>query len=811
MPTPSQIDEQIQLERDAIAQGLKRLHKNTRDLESKDYASASVYGAASIDTLLPLVVERIEATTSRIKEGKTGAAFAEIQKYLADVEPLAAAAIAVKITFDKIFSYKDKSNQAVNVCDSIGLAVEHECQMRHYEREAPGLLRVLKDNYWHRSIGTDQKVVVIRTLMNRYNVKQWDAWGRANRIKLGGWLLDCIMQSSNWFTKNMQQEGRKRVQYVIPTPEFLEIKDSVMRDAELFSPLAWPMLIEPNDWDHDRQGGYILNEVMRGHDMVRRGDPTCIQGDKPLEFLNKIQKVAYRLNPFIVGVAEELDRLERAVGKFLPIIHHELPPKPVDIEENEESRHTYRRACAEVHNLQAQEFRKSCRTRMTMEAVARFKDSDKFYIPWSFDYRGRAYPIPAFLTPQDTDFGKSLLKFADESYVTPESEEWLAFQVATTYGFDKETIEYRWDWVKNNTHLISCVACDPILHIHEWEAADEPWQFLSACDEYYHCVLKRDRHFTSAMIATDATCSGLQILAGLARDKNTAKLVNVLPSDRPQDAYKVVAEQASPHCPKSIQPYMDRKTVKRVVMTVPYNAKPFSNRGYIREALKEKGVKIDKDDLTKTVVAVRNAMDEIVPGPMAVMSWIENAVTEVIKSGPGEWKKVKVKNPDWEEGSDLPKTITKLRWIYTLPSISWTTPSGFVVTQKLMKKQTVEVELQLMGRCKLTVAVDDSEENDLQHHRNATAPNLIHSLDASLLHFSALRFDAPIALIHDSVLCRATDMYSLSAIVRETYMHLFAEHDYLRDFAHQIEAKTEPPIIGDLKPESVIKSLYFFC
>ena len=779
MPTPAQIDEQIQLERDAIAQGLKKLHKNTRDLEGKDYASATVYGAASIDTLLPLVVARIEATTNRIKEGKTGAAFVEIQKYLADVEPLAAAALAVKITFDKVFSYKEKSNQAVNVCDSIGLAVEQECQMRHYEREAPGLLKKLKDNYWHRSIGTQQKVVVIRTLMNRYDVKQWDAWGRSNRIKLGGWLLDCIMQSSGWFTKNMQQQGRKRVQYVIPTPEFLEIKDAVMRDAELFSPLAWPMLIEPNDWENDRQGGYILNEVMRGHDMVRRGDPTCIQGDKPLDFLNKIQKVAYRLNPFIVGVAEELDRLERAVGKFLPIIHHELPPKPVDIEENEESRHTYRRTCAEVHNLQAQEFRKSCRTRMTMEAVARFKDRDKFYIPWSFDYRGRAYPIPAFLTPQDTDFGKSLLMFADGSYMTPEAEDWLAFQVATTYGLDKSPMAERLEWVKNNTHLISCVASDPILHIHEWEAADEPWQFLAACDEYYHCVLKCDRHFTRAMIATDATCSGLQILAGLARDKNTAKLVNVLPSDKPQDAYKVVANTAAPYVPKSIQPYMDRKTVKRVVMTVPYNAKPFSNRGYIKDALKEKGVEIDKDDLTKTVVAVRNAMDEVVPGPMAVMSWIESEVSKAIDRGKTE--------------------------------LTWTTPSGFVVTQKLMKKQTVQVELQLMGRCKLTVAVDDSDKVDKQHHKNATAPNLIHSLDASLLHFSALRFDAPIALIHDSVLCRATDMSSLSAIVRETYMHLFAEHDYLRDFAHQIGAETEPPIIGDLEPESVIESTYFFC
>jgi len=779
LPTPAEIDEQIQLERDAISQGLKRLHKNTYDLEKKSYASATVYGAASIDTLLPLVVARIEDTTNRIKEGKTGAAFKEIQQYLTDVEPLAAAALAVKLTFDKVFSYKDKSNQTVNVCDAIGLAVEQECQMRQYETHAPGLVHVLKENYWHRSIGTQQKIVVIRTLMNRYDVKQWDAWGRANRIKLGGWLLDCIMQSSGWFTKNMQQEGRKRVHYIVPTPEFLEIKDAVMRDAELFSPLAWPMLIEPNNWTHEKCGGYILNEVMRGHDMVRRGDPTCIQGERPIEFLNRIQKVAYRLNPFTVGVAEELDRLERAVGKFLPIIHHDLPPKPVDIADNKEARHSYNRQAAAVYNLQAQEFKKSCRTRMTMEAVQRFKSKDKFFIPWSFDYRGRAYPIPAFLTPQDTDFGKSLLSFAEAAYMTPEAEDWLAFQVATTYGLDKATMQDRLDWVKNNTHIISCVASDPILHIHKWEAADEPWQFLSACDEYYHCVLKCDRHFTSLPVATDATCSGLQILAGLAKDKNTASLVNVLPSDKPQDAYAVVARTATPFCPNSIRNYMDRKVVKRVVMTVPYNAKPFSNRGYIKDALLEKGIEIDKDDLTKTVEAVRNAMDEVVPGPMAVMSWIEEEVAKAI---------------------DLGKT-----------ELTWSTPSGFVVTQKLMKKDTIRIALQLMGDCKLTVATQDSDEVDKQHHKNATAPNLIHSLDASLLHFSALAFNAPIALIHDSVLCRATDMSVLSAVVRETYMHLFAEHNYLQDFADQIGAETDPPIIGDLEPSSVIDSTYFFC
>ena len=118
---------------------------------------------------------------------------------------------------------------------------------------------------------------------------------------------------------------------------------------------------------------------------------------------------------------------------------------------------------------------------------------------------------------------------------------------------------------------------------------------------------------------------------------------------------------------------------------------------------------------------------------------------------------------------------------------------------------------QLLGRVDIQIATGDSDKVDGSHHRNATAPNLIHSLDASILHLTALKFDAPIALIHDSVLCRATDMSDLSAIVRETYMRIFAEQDYLTSFAQQIGAETEPPIIGTLKPESVIYSTYFFC
>tara|TARA_B100000530_G_scaffold171302_1_gene108134 strand:- start:3 stop:2339 length:2337 start_codon:yes stop_codon:yes gene_type:complete len=778
MATPAQIDEQIQLEREQIRQGLKELRRNTRKLEEKEYASAAVYGVASVQTLIPLLVEEITKTTDRIYERTTGHKLKEIHQYLRDVEAEAAAAIAAKVTMDKVFSPKKASSQLQNVADAIGTALENECMMRHYERHVPGLLHTLKENYWHRSIGTHQKVVVIRTLMNKADVPHWQAWGIANRIRIGTWLLDCICKASGWFERDLRREGRKTYTYIIPTKVFADQKEQIMGTAELFSPCAWPMLIEPNDWTNERAGGYLLNEVMRGHDMVRRS-PTLIQGETPIAFLNQIQKVAYTLNPFIVKVAETLLEKQIEVGKFVPIVELPLPPKPVDIAENKEARKVYRRKAAEVMNINAQAYQRSCRTRMTMNAVKIFKDKKKFFVPFSFDYRGRCYPVPAFLTPQDTDFGKSLLKFYEQAYVTPDAEGWLAFQCATTFGLDKATMRERLNWTEANQDRIKRVATDPIGNLSDWADADEPWTFLAACDEYYHCVIQCDRSHTSLPVAVDATCSGLQILAGLAKDASTARLVNVLPSDRPQDAYKVIAEEAEPHCPAVIRPHMDRKTTKRTVMTVPYNAKPFSNRGYIREALKDKGVEVEKNDLTATVKAVRSAMDVVVPGPMAVMKWIESEVGAAIKRGATE--------------------------------LTWVTPSGFVVTQRLMKKVVETIELQLLGRCKIAVATEDSDTVDIAHHKNATAPNLIHSLDASLLHLTALRFRAPLALIHDSVLARAVDMGQLSDLVRQTYMELFADRTYLNEWAEQIGAHTEPPIIGDLEPERVIESTYFFC
>ena len=63
------------------------------------------------------------------------------------------------------------------------------------------------------------------------------------------------------------------------------------------------------------------------------------------------------------------------------------------------------------------------------------------------------------------------------------------------------------------------------------------------------------------------------------------------------------------------------------------NGKPVVDKTLQSEIRHETGITFSKDDLTATVKAVRDAMNVIVPGPMAVMKWIEQEVAKAIDRG----------------------------------------------------------------------------------------------------------------------------------------------------------------------------------
>ena len=782
MVTHTNLHRQFLLEQEAISCGRQRLHDSLEKLEDKSYASASVYGVSSIKEALPYLVKTVEENFSKLKNGQAGKFYREVSEYLDDLEPLAISTILLKITFDRVFSTMKGANLVTPTLVALGSALESECKFRWYKHNNPGLMQYISNTYFHDACGTMQKQAIASKKFGEHGIR-WNNWSVKTKASLGRWGLCIVMDTTGWFTINKRKTHRKRYEYrVVPTPEFNDKRTELIKSAELFAGIPWPMLVVPDEWGYDEAGhiiygGYLTNRMMKGHDLTRKGNHFIIHGETPINFLNKLQRVKYCVNRHVLDVAEEMKLSGRVIGKFIPISPATKLPRPADADENEQSNLAWRRAMAEAYNADRINFKRSVRTRTQLEAADKFKD-DVFYLCWSFDYRGRAYPIPAFLTPQDTDFGKALLRFADESSVTDEAELWLSFQVATTYGLDKETLEDRHQWVSKNTDLITKVATDPVRYLSEWEEVDEPWQFMASCHEYYHCCIAKDKLTTGLMVAVDATCSGLQILAGMAADKSTAELVNVVPSEKPSDAYKAVAEKAKEFLPSYMHPWMNRSVCKRTVMTIPYNATKDSSRKYIREALLEKGIDPTKDELTQVVNAVYSSMDSIVPGPMEVMRWIKKHVGQYIRNGATE--------------------------------VQWVTPSGFIVNQRRDDIETKQMQLQLLGRTQIRLPTGKSKPSPTKH-KSSTAPNYIHSFDASILHRSFNQFDEPFTVIHDSVLCRAGDMGTLNRLVRETYTNIFSEKCWLSEFAETINASEPPPIVGTLDPKVVSNSTYFFC
>jgi DNA-directed RNA polymerase len=380
------------------------------------------------------------------------------------------------------------------------------------------------------------------------------------------------------------------------------------------------------------------------------------------------------------------------------------------------------------------------------------------------------------LSPQGTDFEKALFLFSEEG---PVNEYWLAFHVATTYGLDKSSMEERQEWVSNNHDLISRIANDPLSHLSEWSDVSEPWCFLASCVEYNDCVIEKIRSTSGLPISVDATCSGLQHLSALTLDRSAAEMVNVVPTLRPTDAYAVVAERAKTYLPESVHPLLNRKVTKRTVMTVPYGVTMNSARDYIRQELPRE---LPPDvTLTEIVRAIyQKAIPDIIPGPIKAMGFIQKSVAEVVKAAGATY-------------------------------VMWVTPSGFPVVQDLRKMKAERVTTKLLGSRVYSVIQSPTDEPDLQHHKGASAPNLIHSLDAALLHLTFAECDKPFTLIHDCLLMRACDLDWANTRIRRVFVDMYSK-PILKDWSTQLGATfDEGMMINTLDIKDSLNSTYLFC
>ena len=147
------------------------------------------------------------------------------------------------------------------------------------------------------------------------------------------------------------------------------------------------------------------------------------------------------------------------------------------------------------------------------------------------------------------------------------------------------------------------------------------------------------------------------------------------------------------------------------------------------------------------------------------------------------------------------------------PYVKWVTPSGFTVIQDSRTIDTEKINTRLLGSRVVTSVHKPWNELaiDRSGHRGGSAPNLIHSLDAALLHITFAKSDKPFTLIHDCLLMRSCDMDWANSHIRDVFVDMYSK-PILRDWASQLGVDFDDSVlIGTLNIREATNSTYFFC
>jgi len=564
--------------------------------------------------------------------------------------------------------------------------------------------------------------------------------------------------------------------------------------------------------------------------LVRRGIPT-VPSEVAINALNRIQQTAWRINPFVLEQLSYFYKRGEGINDsdpFKPYLapeEHEIPRLPPhlaeipplgsgcnDAEEFQliklhEERDNLKREIHAWHDRQALRRRNSRNHQLIYAAATKFSREDRFWMPWSFDFRTRMYPI-SILNPQQGNHVTALLLFADghrfradDGAITDdETHRWLAIHVATSKGFSKETFEGRVAWVEANLKEITLVATDPLGRgrMYWTEEADEPWVYLAACREYWECFIEKSKNVTHLPCGIDATASGLQILGALMGDESTCKLVNVVSTGKPSDLYQAIIDKTI-RLIKDDRPRrrgiplekLSRSVAKAPTMTLAYGSTEWRRKNQVWDACNSKrgldlGLKWEK------VEYIAKKLDEaialVLPGVTTTLRWLTETAVAAMK-----------------------QDKTKLL-------VSWMTPTGSIIQQAYFVPKLARVKTIALGMTRYTKARDyeNSDKPDHGKVESSTAANFVHSMDASLIQFAVNSVTFPVSATHDCVYARAgEDMTRMAKEVREGFISVI-EADPLKQFAEmngvpELYAEIASKRNDEFKVNRVRRSRYFFC
>lgn len=526
-----------------------------------------------------------------------------------------------------------------------------------------------------------------------------------------------------------------------------------------------------------------------------------------LDALNWIQKTRWRINKAVLAVAEQARDAGLDISG-LPSSDNIPLPSPLSPEAfaalSKEERVKRSREMEEIHGKNAALAGRRAAVYRRMHLARDLAQFPTLWFPHSCDFRGRLYPTPQDLHPQGDTLTKGLLEFAEPVALGANGQWWLYVVLANSMGHDKLPLQERADWTDANLALVMACAKDPLAFADFWanDDVDSPWEALALCFEVarlgdWIALGNRPEEFLShAPVRLDATCSGIQHLSALMRDEVSARAVNVKPTGRREDIYsdvaKVVKERVALDAAKG-DPIalgwlgkVERKTVKRAVMTTPYGVTP---KG-IADQLVYDGFcsHFPKDQRKAAAMYMKDcivgALDANIGQPRAAMHYMQGVARFLAEQG--------------------------------LP-LQWTTPAGFTVRQAYYETDEKRIET-LGGYVKLRVEKPEAGIV-LRKQAAAAAPNVVHSFDAAHLCLTAVALKADgirdLAFVHDSFGAHAGNADQLSLRLREQFVAMYSR-PALAEWRDSVVAHSGrddiPPLpdLGDLDVSAALESEFFF-
>ena len=262
----------------------------------------------------------------------------------------------------------------------------------------------------------------------------------------------------------------------------------------------------------------------------------------------------------------------------------------------------------------------------------------------------------------------------------------------------------------------------------------------------------------------------------MLRDEQAGKLVNVVPSDTPQDIYQLVADSVSeklrehakegrPYAQQWLDYGVKRSTTKRSIMTICYGSTRYSCTDFVVEDLTKRKDKGEAHPFT----------DDVFKPASYLAGVIWDSIGNNLKSA--------------REGMDYLQSIARLLSKEQLP-IHWITPIGFPVYQSYPEMKSKRVKAMLMGEVIKPRINTETDKTDKLRMANGIAPNLVHSLDsACMMKTVNFAYDKGIrnfCNVHDSFGTTAADVDTLANSLKEAFIDIFSKHDVLADFKEDI-------------------------